>query len=70
MGNQHDAQAESDCPAITQLLRACVFLFTPHGKNGEYHLNEADSIAQWMKKMAKMQKDYDKWYSKSAMRVG
>ena len=70
MGNQYDAQAESDRPAITQLLRACVFLFTPHGKNGEYYLNEADTIAQWMKEDGKDAEDYDKWYSKSAMRVG
>ena len=70
MDNQYDAQVESDRPAITQLLRACVFLFMPHGKNGEYYLNEADTIAQWMKEDGKDEEDYDEWYKKSAKRVG
>ena len=48
MDKQYDAQEDSDRPAVTQLLRACVFLFTPHGKNGEYYLNESDQILQWM----------------------
>ena len=49
MNRQYDAQEESDRPAVTQLLRAIVFLFEQHGKNSEYYLNEGDQILEWMK---------------------
>ena len=49
MNKQYDAQEESDRPAVTQLLRACVFLFEQHGKNSEYYLNESDQIREWLK---------------------